>query len=189
MSDTVVSDWFGPAFGRLHPMLQELHRHGGQLRGPVGIRFGRGLAGIVGRRIARRLGIPHDGGRHTLQVTISHEDGALHWNRRFDDDRCFPSTFLPSGHWPDGCWVEETAAITLLLQVDVIDGGWYWRCIGARRGAWRIPRWLLPRSRAGKRIEDGRYRFDVSFSLPLFGEVLAYGGLLEAESASPRHIP
>jgi hypothetical protein len=146
MSGTVVSDWFGPAFAQLHPLLQSLHRHGGKLRGPVGIGFGRGLAGIAGRRLARRLGIPRDGDSHMLEVTIGHDDAVMHWDRRFDDGHCFASTFRPYGHWPDGGWIEVTSAISLRLQVDVIDGGWYWRCVGAQRGHWSIPRWLWPRS-------------------------------------------
>jgi hypothetical protein len=40
--------------------------------------------------------------------------------------------------------------------------------------------WLVPRSRAYKRIEDGRYRFFVGFTLPFLGEVFSYSGLLEA---------
>lgn len=178
--DTVASAWFGSNFTRLDPLLQSIHRHGGLLRGPVAVSFGHGLAGAMGRRIARRFGIPPEAGQHQLEVTISHHDGLLHWDRRFDQGQRFPSTFLPLGHWPDGCWIEQTAAIALRLQVDIIDGGWYWRCIGAQRGRWHLPRWLLPRSEAFKRAEGGHYRFSVSFALPLLGEVLRYGGLLHA---------
>ncbi|MFK2903950.1 DUF4166 domain-containing protein [Dyella ginsengisoli] len=177
--DTAVSRWFGSAFGQLHPQLQTLHRRGGTLHGPLTIRFGRGLVGVFGRRLARKLGIPTDGTVHRLQVGIHHLDGRLHWDRRFDDGARFASTFRPYGRWPDGGWIEETGAITLRLQVDVVDGGWQWRCIGARLGRWPLPLWLLPRTHAGKRIEAGDYRFDVSIALPLLGEVLGYGGLLQ----------
>jgi len=177
--DTAVSRWFGPAFAQLHPQLQALHRRGGKLQGPLTIRFGRGLAGILGRRLARKLGIPTDGAAHRLQVGIHHLDGHLHWDRRFDDGARFASTFHPYGQWPDGGWIEQTGAITLRLQVDVVDGGWQWRCIGARIGGWPLPLRLLPRTRAGKRIEADDYRFDVSIALPLLGEVLGYGGLLQ----------
>jgi hypothetical protein len=181
--DTASSAWFGSDFARLHPRLQALHLEGGVLYGAVHISFGRGLAGVIGRRIARRLGIPTKGIDHPLQVTIAHHGEVLHWDRRFGNAQQFKSTFRPVGHWPDGHWVEETSAISLLLQVDLIDGGWYWRCIGARLGHWRMPTWLLPRSEAFKRIEDDRYRFSVSFALPLLGEVLRYGGLLRADTA------
>ncbi|WP_266171490.1 DUF4166 domain-containing protein [Dyella subtropica] len=185
MTETAVSAWFGDGFERLHPLLQDLHRHGGRLHGPVRIRIGRGVAGWVGRRLARKLGVPVDEGRaHTLKVSIHHTDGQLHWDRRFDDAHHFPSTFRPVGRWPDGYWVEDTSAIALLLQVEVIDGGWYWRCVGATRGPLRLPAWLLPRGDAYKRIEQGQYRFSVSFALPLLGELLAYEGLLDADTAT-----
>ena len=178
--DTAVSRWFGAAFRQLHPQLQALHRRGGSLHGPLAIRFGRGLAGIVGRRLARRLGMPTDGAAHRLHVSIQHADGLLHWDRRFDDGARFVSTFHPYGCWPDGGWIEQTGAVALRLQVDVVDGGWQWRCIGAQLGRWPVPLWLLPRTHAGKRIESGNYRFDVSIALPLLGDVLGYGGLLRA---------
>ena len=50
--------WFDGAFTRLHPLLQQLHRTGGTLDGVIGIRTGRGIAGILGRRLAARLGVP-----------------------------------------------------------------------------------------------------------------------------------
>lgn len=181
--ESAACTWFGPGFARLHPQLQRLHRHGGILRGAVEIAFGHGLAGTIGRRMARRLGIPAEPGSHLLEVHISHDGGVLHWNRRFDDDRQFLSTFVPVGGWPDGCWIEQTALIALRLQVDIIDGGWHWRCIGATWKRWSVPRWLLPRSKAYKRIVAGRYEFSVGFMLPLLGEVLRYGGLLDEVSA------
>ena len=176
--DTIVAAWFGDSFNQLHPRLQSLHRYGGLLHGPVDVAFGSGLAGLIGRRLARRLGIPAMAGTHRLEVTISHRDGLLHWDRRFDDGPHFPSTFRPIGHWPGDCWIEQTAVIALRLRVDIVDGDWYWRCIGARRGRWHLPRWLLPRSEAFKRIEGDHYRFSVSFALPWLGDVLRYGGLL-----------
>lgn len=39
---------------------------------------------------------------------------------------------------------------------------------------------LLPWARAGKRIEAGRYVFDVEFSIPRLGRVPSYGGNLQA---------
>lgn len=180
--ETASSAWFGTAFAQLHPRLQQLHRQGGRLRGSVEMAFGHGLAGVIGRRMARRLGLPAAAGSHQLEVHISHRDGVLHWDRRFDDGRQFLSTFAPHGGWPDGWWIEQTALVALRLQVDIVDGGWHWRCIGAQWQRWNLPRWLLPRSTACKCIEQDRYRFSVSFSLPLLGELLRYGGLLDQVS-------
>ena len=87
---------------------------------------------------------------------------------------------MPHGRWPDGYWTETTGPFALRLAVDVIDGGWHWRCIGARFRGIAVPLWLIPRTRAFKRIEDGRYRFEVAVSLPLVGDLVRYGGLLDA---------
>ena len=102
MKNTPSSRWFGERFTELHPLLQQLHINGGLLSGPVDITLGRGLAGIVGRRLAGKLGIPVNGGSHTLQVAISHQTDSLRWDRCFDGDQWVRSLFQPVGQWPDG---------------------------------------------------------------------------------------
>ena len=120
-SESPVAAWFGPAFDRLHPWLQQLHRQGGRLAGDVHISFGRGLAGLFGRRLARRLGIPDDAGRHVLDVDISHDHVALLWDRRFNGRTRVASVFRPVGAWPDGYWIEHIGPLELHLGVDVVD--------------------------------------------------------------------
>lgn len=177
--DAVV-EWFGAGFGELHPLLRALHAQDSELRGSVDLRFGESAAArAVGRHMARKLGIPDTAGQHRLTVSIRHDAKALQWDRCFDDTHRLRSTFIPNGHWPDGRWIEKTGAIELALTVDVIEGGWYWRVIGARLRGIRVPLWLIPRSNAYKRIENGRYRFHVAFALPVLGEVIRYSGVLE----------
>lgn len=182
---TVVTRWCGEAFERLHPLLQALHRDGGRLRGTVAIRTGRGIAGAIGRRLAHALGIPLDRAERDFEVEIRHQRDALVWHRRFDDGSTMVSRFEPVGAWPDGCWTEHTGALRLDLAVDVVDGGWRWRTLRARWRGIPLPLAPLPRSRAGKRIVDDRYVFEVAFALPLFGDLLGYDGVLDAEPATP----
>ena len=77
-------------------------------------------------------------------------------------------------------WLKQMGPVRLGLAVEVIDGGWYWRC----RKAWlfgvRLPLAVPPQSTAYKYAEDGRYRFQVTFTMPLLGDVLFSGGLLES---------
>lgn len=175
-----VTRWFGEGFGHLHPLLQALHRGSGGLSGQVSLQFGAGLAGVVGRRLVRSLGIPESAGPHHLDVEIGHDATTLQWDRCFDRTHHVRSSFRPKGHWPDGCWIENTGPLELELAVDVVEGGWYWRAVALRLHGIRVPLWLIPRSSAYKRIEDGGYRFFVGFSLPILGEVFSYSGLLEA---------
>lgn len=181
--ENAVIRWFGPQFGQLHPLLQELHRHGGLLRGEVRIERGKGIAGWVGGRLLRKLGLPSAVERSPFEVEIRHENDVLHWNRRFGEQARLCSQFHPVGVWPGGYWVENTGAVRLDLTVDVIEGGWYWRCLRVRLGGLLLPLWLFPRTTAYKRIENGKYCFCVKFDLPLLGTVLGYSGVLDAMAA------
>lgn len=176
MNETSVTRWFGAGFERLHPLLQDLHRRGGRLRGEVEI----ACRGAIGRRLAQRLGLPPDCTRSAFAVEIRHDGDTLRWTRHFDATHVMRSTFVPHGTWPDGWWIETTGPFELRLAVDVVDGGWHWRCVGARLHGIGVPLWLLPRTQAFKRIENGRYRFEVAVALPVFGTVLRYGGVLDA---------
>lgn len=179
-----VEAWFGPAFGELAPMLRQLHRAGGTLAGEVRITFPGGVRGALGRRLARRLGLPCDSGAHRLRVDIHSHAGVLHWDRQFDDDTRFCSSFVPVGHYPDGYWMETAGPFTLQLGVAIVDGGWHWR---HRATAWRglrLPAWLGPHMHASKAARDGHYHFEVAMSLPLLGTVMAYGGDLLAMRAA-----
>lgn len=179
MSDpSAVESWFGGGFARLHPALQALHRDGGRLEGCVRFRIGRGLAGVIGRRAMRRLGIDPGAPEHRLFVDIRHEDGALRWARRFGTAPEAVSWFRPVGRWPAGHWEEQAGPLTLSLAVDTDGGGWQWRQVGCRFQGLPVPAWLAPRIEAGKRIEADGYRFDVAIRLPLLGEILAWGGTL-----------
>jgi hypothetical protein len=182
-----VTAWFGSAFGLLHPLLQALHRDGGRLTGSANLQFGKGITGMLGRHLARKLGIPDVAGSHRLDVDIRHDATALYWNRQFDHAHAVRSVFRPVGHWPDGHWVENTGPLELGLRVEIEQGGWYWRAVHVRVRGVCVPLWLMPRSTAFKRIEEGRYRFHVAFSMPILGEVLSYSGLLEPDAESTHH--
>jgi hypothetical protein len=174
----LVESWFGSEFASLHPMLQQLHRHGGELKGEVEVSIPVGLPGIFGRLLARKLSVPAEGVRHAFSVRVSHHADGLHWDRCFDERTVMASVFAPVGSKIQGYWLERTGPLRMRLTVDIIDGGWHWRCLQLRWRAVPLPMWLFPKSRAFKLIENEHYRFYVGFSLPLLGTVLSYSGLL-----------
>ena len=175
---TSSSLWFGKYFSELHPLLQKLHLDGGTLSGEIDIKYGRGLAHFVGNRLAKKLDIPVKGGKHSLQVTIEHINNELHWSRCFNNANTLKSIFTPIGIKPEGYWVEQTGALKLYLTVNIKEQGWYWQTTMAKFRGIPLPMWLFPRTKAYKYIEEGKYRFHVSFSLILLGTVLSYSGLL-----------
>ncbi|MGH8081649.1 MAG: DUF4166 domain-containing protein [Lysobacter sp.] len=188
--------WFGPDFQRLHPLLQALHRDGGTLGGEIAITTGTGLARRIGRRLARKLGIPIDRPRRGFRVEIVHDEEQMQWRRRFDDGSELVSIFRPVGRYPDGHWLESTGPARMRLGVDLDGGGWRWRLLGVDVRGVKLPLFLFPRTDAYKRIERAgeaeRYRFAVAFSMFPFGELLRYEGALHAipaVTASPADNP
>lgn len=175
-----VQMWFGKQFYELHPLLQKLHKSGGRLSGKVHVKAARGFAGIIGRQLAKKFSIPV---KETLQdffVAISCSPEGLHWDRCFEQQVFMKSVFVPVGNIDAGYWLERTGSLRLKLSVDIKEGGWYWRCLGAAYKEIPVPLRLLPQIHAYKRIENDQYRFYVGFTLPLVGEVLSYSGLLDA---------
>lgn len=181
---TQVRDWFGDDFAKLHPLLQHIHLHGGQLAGAIEIDIPGGLAGYVGRRLAQKLGVPSTGQHHSLRVHISHQEDGLHWGRCFDDQHYMLSILRPIGTRPNGYWIESTGPLKLFVTVDIVDGEWHWRCIKIQAFGVRLPLFLFPASKAFKRIENNQYRFFVGFSLPMLGQILSYGGLLHLQASA-----
>lgn len=173
--------WFGSRFSELHPLLRQLHRSGGTLRGEIDVRYGTGIAGLIGIRLAARLGVP-TAGTYEFRVDISYHIEGLHWDRYFGGEGEMKSLFRPIGSIETGYWLEKTGPLDLHLTVDIRDGGWYWRCLRFRLFGIPMPAWLFPKSTAYKKIENGHYRFYVGFSLPILGELLSYSGLLRADT-------
>ncbi|OED38143.1 hypothetical protein AB833_20915 [Chromatiales bacterium (ex Bugula neritina AB1)] len=174
--------WFGDSFAELLPLLQQLHTRGGTLSGEVEIAFGRGVAGVLGRRVARKLGIPVSGGENaqcnTLQVIIKHSDSQLFWDRNFNNTHEMKSVFKPHGRYPSGYWSENTGALALQLHVEIIDGSWHWVQKSVSIKGIPLPMWLLPRTVAYKTVIDGNYVFSVTVTAPLLGKLLSYSGHL-----------
>ena len=177
-SNELVKNWFGSQFNDLHPRLQHLHLHGGTLNGDVNIQYGKGLAGLIGKRLGHKLHLP-SAGTHHLSVAISHHSDGLHWNRLFNQGREVRSLFKPVGNKQNGYWLETTGPLTMQLTVDIRQGGWYWHCLNMKVFGLPLPMRLLPKANAYKLIEDNQYRFHVEFSLPVLGSLVCYSGLLK----------
>ncbi len=180
MKNDMVKNWFKDNFSELDPLLQKLHIYGGELHGKIEISYGKGLAGLVGKRLAKKMKLPNEG-CHDLLVSISHSEEGLHWLRRFNQDSVVESLFVPHGCLTDGYWIEKTGPMEMKLTVDIVDGGWFWRCLNIRLFGLPIPIFLIPKSQAYKVIENGKYNFSVSFTYPVLGNLVSYKGLLNAK--------
>jgi hypothetical protein len=150
--ETVVEEWFGEAFRELHPLLQRLHKSGGVLSGQVQVSFGQGLAGLLGKQLASRMGVPNITGAHHLQVAIHSRAGVLHWARTFNHRSEFSSDFKPVGRYPTGHWVERSGALSLALGVKVVAGSWHWEHRSTTLLGVPIPKSFFPTALASKSV-------------------------------------
>lgn len=180
MHANLVKNWLGEQFKNLHPLLQKLHLTGGQLSGDVHISFGTGIAGAIGRKLAKKMHFPGPG-THQLKINISHSLHGLAWERSFNSQAPVTSLFKPIGNIDSGYWIESTGPLEMKLTVDIINGGWFWRCLSVNFLGIPIPKWLIPHTNAYKTIDNDLYRFHVELSLPLIGPLVSYQGLLELE--------
>ena len=177
---SAASNWFGSSFKDLHPLLQNLHVNGGQLKGVIDLQFGTGLGGIIGRRLAPKIGLPVNSGVIDFEVNISHTVNKLSWVRKFDNNHVMTSLFVPHGKYPTGYWSETTGNLSLELGVVIRDGGWYWVQRKVRLFGMPLPLMLFPSSHAYKKIRDNHYEFSVTFTLPIIGKLVSYSGKLSA---------
>ncbi len=92
------------------------------------------------------------------------------------------SVFKPVGKIVAGYWLENMRPLELKLTVDILEGGWYWRCLSMRLLGIPLPLWLFPHTKAYKKIEGDKYRFYVGSSLPVINAIFSYSGLLTARS-------
>jgi len=141
-----------------------------------------GFAGVIGRIIAKKMGIPISKAAQAFSVSIKHEEDGLHWDRCFNHKDTLHSLFQPVGTIDNGYWLETTGALGFHLGVDIKEGGWYWRCEKIMFKGISLPLWLFPRVSAYKVIENQRYKFHVGIMVPFLGEVLSYSGLLHSSS-------
>ena len=177
--NNIVTEWFGEGFKKLDPLLQELHTNGGMLAGPVSLKYGQGVAGHLGEKIGKKLGLPVKAGNYDFEVNITHRNEQLIWKRNFGDKYSMTSVFVPIGRYPNGYWKETTGMVSLELGVDVLQGGWYWVHKSVKLRGVEMPMFMFPKSNAYKRISNGKYEFSVTLTLPILGMLLSYSGLLD----------
>lgn len=97
--------------------------------GKIGLSFGKGLAKVMGKRLAQKLGIPLQPGEHELRIEIDDQEHSLYWCRCFDQQDKVRSIFRAFGNYADVYLLEKTALIQLILTVDIIDFAWRQRSL------------------------------------------------------------
>lgn len=132
---------------------------------------------LVARVIAAMFGLPPDGGDQPLIVTFKPAGDSEVWERNFSGRR-FRSTQYVS----KGLIFEAIGPITLVLKPVASSSGLSLEMPAAKFFGMPLPLFAVPRIATREWEVDGRYRFEVSATLPLFGLLVAYAGWLEKQT-------
>jgi hypothetical protein len=120
--------------------------------------------------------LPRSNPKTDLVVTAWHFPDQMIWSRTFDG-RVFESTFRRD----DDFLVEKMGPLSLYLQPIAEGGRLVYRLIATQLGPITLPAALAPSVTAWESERDGKYQFEVSVSLPLFGKLVRYSGSLDLE--------
>jgi hypothetical protein len=160
------------AFMKLPALVQQAHRGTIRLSGTAKVERGRGLGGLI----AAIMGLPKSNPKAELIVVAWHFPDQIVWSRSFDG-QAFESTFKRD----DDLLVEQMGPLSLYLQPMCEGGRLVYRLLGTQIGLIPLPRFLAPSMNAWESEKDGKYQFEVSVGLPVFGEVIRYSGALDLE--------
>jgi hypothetical protein len=163
------------AFVKLPALVQQAHRGTIRLSGNAKVERGRGLGGLI----AAIMGLPKSNPKAELVVVAWHFPDQIVWSRSFDG-KVFESTFKRD----DDLLVERMGPLSLYLQPMCEGGRLVYRLIATQIGPIALPRVLAPSMSAWESEKDGKYAFEVSVSLPIFGQMIRYSGVLDLEVMS-----
>ncbi|NOT40683.1 MAG: DUF4166 domain-containing protein, partial [Alphaproteobacteria bacterium] len=143
-----------------------------ELAGEVDIE---GAENPFAQAVAWFAGFPSAGRNLRAAVTIEREGNGEVWVRRFGK-ATFASTLSETA---PGKLTERFGAIAFDLDAAADAQGFRLGIVRARLGELPLPRFLTPQTEAVAGIdENGRYRFDVTISLPVIGRLVRYRGWL-----------
>jgi hypothetical protein len=175
----------GAAFGTLPERVRALHENVDTCRweGHAEVETGRSFVAALVRRL---VGFPGSGDAIAVSVEMRRDGDAELWIRDFGGAR-FRSEMRPAGPSGSGRITERFGPFRFAIPLAIspsalgfpVERGWF---LGVP-----IPRFLLPTSETVEFEEAGAFRFDVSLSLPFFGKLVRYSGVLsEAVAEGPR---
>jgi hypothetical protein len=178
-SGTPYERVLGPAYDRLAPPVQQLHRfeREARWRGIASVRRGDSLPA---RLLAAMFQFPPAAASTPVEVTLTRdEQGVETWQRNFAGSVFHSLQEEGKGRY-EGLLVERFGPLAFGMAIVVTPQGQLelvlrnWDAFGVP-----MPKILLPQVQAREHDADGRFNFEVEMGLPWGGLIVRYEGWLE----------
>lgn len=173
MTQCVYRQVLGPNFDVLPARVRELHDLSAPSlwRGRADVTRGTSL---MARAIATVFRLPPEGRDQPIEVRFTPHSTHEVWQR------IFPSGTFESRQSPNGRDIHESVGpVTLILHPTATAEGMTLAMLGVRCLGIPLPQFLVPNIATREFEQNGRYHFDVSATLPIFGPLVRYAGWLE----------
>ncbi len=153
--------------------IQELHCQPGVFSGRCHVERGRGMLIELALRIGR---FPRSGMDQPVTLVTQIRGTRWIWSRDFAGHKTRSELSYDAGR---DCVIERIGGLTIRMRPVVSQGVISIEIIGLKVFGLPCPASLLPRSVSCEwQDEEGRFRFDVSASLPWLGRLIRYHGWL-----------
>lgn len=185
MNPSAVARVLGGAFDRLPAEVRSVHS--GEtllLTGRAHADVGRGWIPAVIRTL---FGFPRPGRDMPVSIAFSTDAiGRDSWRRNFDGRR-YSSRMEPGTGRRAGLLVERQQLFTWIFHLSVdAERRLILEVVAADFLGIPIPRGLTPRCHAFETGADGRFTFDITVDIPVFGRLIRYWGVMDIPSPASR---
>jgi len=182
VSLSAIARVLGEAFARLPVEVRTAH--GGEtllLAGRANADVG---SGWVPALIRALFGFPRPGRDMPVTIAFSTDaDGRDSWRRDFDGRR-YCSTMEAGSGRRAGLLVERQQLFTWVFRLSVdAEGRLILELVAADILGIPMPWMLAPRCRAFETGADGKFTFDITVDLPVFGRLIRYWGVMDCLSS------
>ncbi len=169
-----------PEVSEVPPALLHLHGGPGRYAGRCSVEGGDGWL----TKLALRLGrFPPSANDIPVQVRIDRTGQEWMWKRNFNGHTTRSRLTFDR---KKGCVCEQMGRLTFWLKPEFSDGLLAIRISRLKVMGLRCPAVLMPRSSTVEwQDEQGRFRFDVSAEMPVFGHLIRYRGWLAPDHTEP----
>jgi hypothetical protein len=165
-------------FERLPPAVQRLHMAAPAVSAHGVATVTRGDT-LLGRLLARLVGLPKPGTARELRVTVVATASGGEILSRFYPDRVFATAQVAAGAAGSGLISERVGPFALVFRLEARAHGLTFILREARLFGIRLPLPLRPIVQARETADDGTYHFFVRVDLPLIGRLIQYQGRLD----------